>query len=458
MIPGSIANQLTDTLHGRVLQPDHADYDEARAIWNGMIDRHPALIVQCKSPADVMAAVNFAGEHHLPLTVKAGGHSIAGKSIYEDGLVVDVSAMNGVRVDPDAQRARVGPGATWGDFDREAQAFGLATTGGVDSRTGVAGLTLGGGLGYLARKYGLAIDNLLAVDVVTADGELRRASADKNPDLFWALRGGGGNVGIVTSFEFQLHEVGPKLLVAQIFHPYEHASSVLRYYRDFMMTAPDEVSCYALIAHVPPAPPFPEAYQGKPAVALVGCYAGPVAAGQEALAPLTAYGDPILNAVQPMPYTTLQSSFDAGYPNGARYYWKSQYLSELSDAAIDTVVQHGTSLPGALTAGGFEAMGGAVNQVETTATAFPHRHAAFNFSIFAGWTDPEDDEEIIAWTKAFHEAVAPYATGGTYLNYLDRDDDRSAAYGPNHERLLAIKRAWDPDNLFRMNPVTVPAA
>ena len=451
MVDTAVLEQFANSLRGRLIMPDDTDYNEARAVWNGMIDRPPALIARCEDAADVMAAVNFAREHDMPLTVKAGGHSVAGKSLSEDGLVLDLSAMNAVRVDPEAQTARVGPGATWGDFDHEAQAFGLATTGGVDSRTGVAGLTLGGGLGYVARKFGLAVDNLIGADVVTADGELRRASKNTNPDLFWALRGGGGNVGIVTSFEFQLHELGPEVLVAQSFHPYENAAEVLRFYRDFMAQAPDEVGCYALVVHVPPADPFPAEYHGKSTVALVACYAGPVEEGQEALGALGAYGDPIVNFVMPMPYVTLQSTFDAGFPDGERYYWKSQFLDELPDEAIDTVARYGEAAPGGITALGFEAMGGAVNRVDADATAFPHRDALFNFSIFAGWSEPEDDAEIIAWTRQFHQAMAPYATGGTYLNYLDRDDDRRVAYGPNYQRLAEIKKAWDPDNVFRMN-------
>lgn len=457
MLEQTTLDQLGSALRARLTLPEDAGYDEARAVWNGMIDRRPAMIARCANASDVMAAVNFAREHALPLTVKAGGHSVSGKAICDDGLVIDLSAMNAVRVNPEAQTAQVGAGATWGDFDQEAQAFALATTGGVDSRTGVAGLTLGGGLGYLARKFGLTVDNLLAADVVTADGELRHASADKNPDLFWALRGGGGNVGVVTSFEFQLHEVGPELLVAQIFHPYENAREVLHRYRDYMAQAPDEVGCYALIVHVPPVAPFPEERHGKPAVALVGCYAGSIEEGEEALAPLSSLGDPILNAVQPMPYTALQSSFDAGFPKGGRYYWKSQYLGEFADDAIEGVVEYGSALPGAMTAVGLEAMGGAVNRVDPTATAFPHRDAAFNFSIFAGWTEPEDDADIIAWTRQFHDAITPYSTGGTYVNYLDRDDNRRAAYGPNYERLLQVKQAWDPDDVFQMNPGAAPA-
>jgi FAD/FMN-containing dehydrogenase len=447
----STIERFADSLRGRLVLPGDTHYDEARAVWNGMIDRRPAMIARCKSAADVMAAVDFAREQDIQLSVKAGGHNVAGKAICDDGLVIDLSAMNSVRVDPNTQTARVGPGATWADFDREAQAFGLATTGGVDSRTGVAGLTLGGGIGYLARKYGLAIDNLLAVDVVTADGELRPASQEENPDLFWALRGGGGNVGVVTSFEFQLHEVGPEVLTAQIFYSFEDAEAVLRFYREFTAEAPDELACYAMVVHVPPVAPFPEAAHGQIAVALVACYAGSIADGEAVLAPLKGFGEPLLKAVTPMPYATLQQSFDAGAPDGGRYYYKSQILDELSDQAIKTIVDQVEPLPGPFTMAGIEPMGGAINQVEATATAYPHRDAAYNFAVWAGWSDPKDDEEIIDWTRGFHQAMAPHATGGAYANYLAADDaDRmKEAYGQNYRRLVEIKRAWDPDNVFQ---------
>lgn len=449
MLKQFTVDNFANTLHGRLLRSGDVGYDEARAVWNGMIDRRPALIVQCEGAADVMAAVNFARAQELPLTVKAGGHNVAGRAICDGGVVVDVSAMNSVRVDPDAQTAQVGPGATWGDFDREAQAFGLATTGGVDSRTGVAGLTLGGGMGYLARRFGLSVDNLLAVDVVTADGELRRASAGRNEDLFWALRGGGGNVGVVTRFEFQLHEVGPEVLVAQVFHPFVDARETLHFYRDFTMDAPQELSCLAMALHVPPVPPFPEAYHGQIALALVACYSGSLAEGEVVLAPLEEFGDPLLKAVQPMHYTALQQSFDAGTPDGERYYYKSQYLADLSDEAIETIIGHVEPLPGPLTIIGIEPMGGAIATVDATVTAFPHRGALYNFSVWSGWSDPAEDEAMIAWTRDFHRAVAPHGTGGSYANYLDRDDDRRTAYGRNYQRLAEIKRAWDPENVFR---------
>ena len=463
MLDRATIEQFAEGVRGHVIQAGDPGYDEARAVWNGMIDRRPALIARCTGTADVIRAVNFGREHDLPLAVKAGGHSYAGHSICEGGLVVDLTLMNAVRIDPNRKRAWVGGGATWGDFDHEAQAFGLATTGGVDSRTGVAGLTLGGGVGYLARSCGLAADNLISADLVTASGERVKASEEENADLFWAIRGGGGNFGVVTSFEFQLHEVGPEVLVAQLFYPFEQVRDVFRFYRDFMADAADELACYGFVLRIPPVAPFPAEYHGKTASALVACYAGSVEAGQAALAPLAAFGDPILKAIQPMPYTALQKSNDAVYPNGARYYLKSHYLTELSDDAIDVLVRHSERQPGALTAPFLEPMGGAASRVDPAATAFPHRDAPFNLGIHTGWTDPADDDKMIAWARRFHDAMKPYATGGVYVNYLDPrfeedvDERVRAAYGDNYRRLVRVQQAWDPENLFQRYPEHQPS-
>lgn len=458
MIEKSITEPFANSLRGRLILPDDAGYDETRAVWNGRVDRRPSLIARCQGAADVMAAVNFARENDLPVTVKAGGHHVAGKAVADHSFVIDLAAMNGVRVDSQTQTARVEAGATWGDVDRETQALGLATTGGTDSRTGVAGVTLGGGFGHLARRFGLSIDNLLAADIVTADGELRRASAVENPDLFWALRGGGGGIGVVTSFEFQLHEVGPEVLVAQIFHPFRDAAAVLRFYHSFMAAAPRELSCYAIIVHVPPVSPFPEAFHGQTAVALAACYSGSIAEGKAILVPLQEFGDPLLKAVQPMPYTALQQSFDASTPAGERYYYKSQFVDDLSAAAIETIVDHAKPLPGPFTIVGIECLGGAIGDVAAKATAFAHRDAAYNFSVWAGWSNPAEDGEIMAWTRRFHRAMAPHTGSGAYVNYLDQDDEKriKEAYGPNYRRLLEIRQAWDPDGLFQVSGQTVP--
>ena len=449
---------LRDRLHGDLLNPGDEGYEEARTVFNRMIDRYPSYVVRATGAADVMAAVDFAREHDLLLSVKGGGHNFAGTAVCDDGLTVDCSGMDSVRVDPGARTARVGPGVTWGDFDHEAGAFGLATTGGLISTTGVAGLTLGGGQGYLARKQGLTIDNLRSVDLVTADGELVHASESENPDLFWALRGGGGNFGVVTSFEFDLHPVGPEVLAGPVFHPYEDAREALGFYREFTADAPDELACYALVVRVPPEEPFPEAYWGGPSVVFAVCYAGPTDEAEAALAGLREFGDPILDAVGPMPYATLQQSFDDGSPEGYRWYTKAHYLDGLPDEAIDTILEFTDPFPGPLTQVGLEPMGGAIARIDPTAAAFPHRDAAYSLGIWPGWDDPDRDEELTGWAREFHEAMAPYANG-VYVNYLDRDesDRRAAAYGRNYERLAEVKEAWDPKNLFRMNRNVAPS-
>jgi FAD/FMN-containing dehydrogenase len=460
MTDASAINELARTLQGQLIQPGDDSYDTARAIWNGMIDNRPRLIARCASVADIMSSVNFAREHDMIVSIRGGGHGVAGKAVCEDGLMIDLSSMKVVHVDANGRIARVEPGATLGDLDRATQAVGLATPGGLVSETGVAGLTLGGGIGYLARRFGLTADNLIAADVVTAAGELIRTSQSEHPDLFWALRGGGGNFGIVTSFEFRLHEVGPEVLVGQIFYPVENAKQVLLAYRDLMAVAPDVLSCYAVVANVPPADPFPEEYRGKPAIALVACYTGPQERGISLLEPLGKLGTPILKAIGPMPYTTLQQSFDAGTPSGTRWYWKSHYLNQLSDEAIEEFIVRARNLAGPLSIVAFEPMGGAISRITPDATAFPHRNANFTFGIYAGWLDPADDQANIAWTRQFHQAMAPYSTGGMYLNYLDRDDGNrvAEAFGKNYRRLQQVKATYDPDNFFRLNQNIKPRA
>ncbi len=456
---GSI-QALRDEVRGSVLLPNDVGYADARAIWNGMIEKKPGLIVQCTGAADVIASVNFARERDLPLSIKGGGHNAAGKALCDDGLMIDCSPMRSVRVDLESRTVRVGSGARLGDLDHETQAFGLATPAGADSRTGVAGLTLGGGIGWLARSHGLTCDNLRSVDLVTAAGELVHASEDLHPDLFWALRGGGGNFGVVTSFEFQLHEVGPEVLTAQAYHRFEDAGDLLEFYREYMADAPDEVGCYAFILRVPPVEPFPEEHHGKTAAALVACYSGGIEEGRRELEPIHAYGDPILAFADAMPYTALQQAFNAGVPDGERYYGKSAFIEELSDEVIDVVLSHADPLLGPMSVFFFESMGGAVNRVPSDATAFPHRNAAFNLSVTAGWSDPAKDEEIIEWTRSFHDDLAPHSTGGVYANYLDQDDDGrvGAAFMDNHKRLVEVKTRWDPDNLFSVNQNVRPEA
>lgn len=443
---------LTDSVSGEVLVAGDDGYDDARAVWNGMIDRRPAVILRCAEPSDVVAAVDFARDHDIELSARGGGHNVAGRAVVEDGLMIDLSPMNEVRVDADLRRAYVQPGARWADVDRATQAHALATTGGLDSRTGVAGLTLGGGLGWLARTYGMAADNLVAADVVTASGEMVHASEEANADLLWALRGGGGGFGIVTSFEFRLHEVGPEVAVAQAYILREHAKEALTAYRDFAAEAPDEVACYALALRVPPVEPFPVEHHGKVAIGIVAMHCGSVEEGATALAPVAEMEEAILSFGAPMPYTALQSSFDAGTPDGGRYYYKSAYMASLSDDAIGTLVQQLDTFPGDYTLLGLEPLGGAISRVSRDATAFPHRDSAFLFGLWAGWSDAAEDDDMIAWGRKVYDAMAPYSDGGAYANYLDRDDDRlGEAFRGNYDRLLGVKRTWDPHNVFGAN-------
>jgi FAD/FMN-containing dehydrogenase len=445
---------FSDQLRGSVLRPGDEGYDEARTVWNAMIDKEPAIIARCTGTADVIAAVNFARDLDLRLAVKGGGHNVAGTAVCDDGVVIDLSPMNAVRVDPDERTARVQGGATWGDFDHEAQAFGLATTGGIMHETGVAGVTLGGGLGWLSRTYGLAHDNLRSVDVVTADGELVHASEERHPELFWGIRGGGGNFGVVTSFEFDLHEVGPEVLAGELFYRYDDAPEVLRFYRDFMSEAPDEVQCYVGMQRAPPEPVFPEEVHGKPIVGVVACYSGAIEDGKEALQPLREFGTPLADTVMPQPYTAWQRRMDTEqWTEGNRNYWKSHFFREFPDEAIETVVERLATLPTPLTSVFIEWMEGAIADEPLDATAFPHRDKAFSFTVAPIWTDPEKDDEYIGWAQEFHEAVEPHAAEGVYVNYMDKDEDERVhtAYGERYERLVELKNKWDSDNLFRTN-------
>lgn len=444
---------FAEQVNGQVLQPGDDGYDEARTVWNAMIDRKPAVIVRCTGAADVMAAVDFARDLDLLLSVKGGGHNVAGRAVCDDGLMIDLGEIDRVRVDPETRTARVGAGATWGDFDHEAQTFGLATTGGIVSTTGVAGLTLGGGFGYLHRKHGLASDNLRSIDVVTADGEFVRASEDENPDLFWGMRGGGGNFGIATSFEFELHEVGPEVLAGRLIYPVELAPEVLRVYREFMTNAPNEVMCYPGFVQGNPAVGHPEPLEGETLVGLTAMYSGDIVEGREVLRPLRELAEPIADTIQPTLYTEQQQSFDDLYQKGHRNYWKSHFYHEVSDGFIETVVDYVDPLPSPFTSVYGEWVGGATAEAALDATAFPHRDKTFLFTISPKWTDPERDDELIEWAQEFHDALTPYAADGVYMNYLERDEDEriGEAYGERHDRLRELKNTWDPQNLFRMN-------
>ncbi|AZH25156.1 FAD-binding oxidoreductase [Haloplanus aerogenes] len=455
----SAVESFDDSLRGELLQPGDAGYDEARTVWNAMIDEEPSLVARCTGAADVCIAVSFAQDRDLRLAVKGGGHNVAGNALC-DGLVIDLSPMDGVRVDPEARIARVGAGATWGDVDHETQAFGLATTGGIVTTTGVAGLTLGGGLGYLARKFGLAHDNLRSMDVVTAEGELVHASPEENPDLFWGMRGGGGNFGVATSFEFDLHEVGPEILNVRLLYPYEAIPETLQFYDEFMSNAPNGVGCYAAILQGSPEYGLPERFHGETLLAFRGLYAGDVADGKDAFRPLREFGDPIADLTKPVPYTVYQQQADDLYCEGHRNYWKSNFYDEISDGFVETVMDHTDPLPSPYSTVFFEWMGGAIAEADADATAFPHRDRSFAFTVAPKWTDPARDGEHIAWAKMFHEALEPYAADGVYVNYMDDDEDERIpdAYGDRYDRLVDLKREWDPDNLFRSNQNISPTA
>ncbi|HET8819554.1 MAG TPA: FAD-binding oxidoreductase [Xanthomonadaceae bacterium] len=450
---------MRERLQGELLLRGDPGYDPARTLWNARLDRHPALIARCHDADDVVTALAFASEHALPLSVKGGGHDFAGNSVRDGGLTLDLSPMDAVRVDAQARIAQVGPGARWADVDHATQAVGLATPGATVSTVGVPGFVLSGGIGHLARRHGAACDNLVGADVVLASGEKVRATAAENPELLWALRGGGGNFGVVTSFELQLHPVGPEVCAGQLVYRYEDAAAALRHYRDFMATAPDAVQCWAFLLRLPPLPAFPEALHGQPALDFVVCHAGSPAEAEADLAPLRAFGTPVIDAISAVPYVALQQAFDAGMPHGRRWYSRAHYLRALPDAAIDTLLQHAQRLPGESTTVYLGAEGGAIGRVERDATAFPHRDAAFSLHVFPGWCDAGDDADIMRWAREVHRAMAPYATGGVYANMLadDEQDRVGAAYAGNYERLANAKRRWDPRNLFAGNHNVVPS-
>ncbi|MET0532430.1 MAG: FAD-binding oxidoreductase [Microvirga sp.] len=451
----ALAGQLT----GRVLDADDPSYDEARTIWNAMIDRRPALIVQCREARDVVHAVRFARDNKLLVAVRGGGHNIAGNAVCDGGLMIDLSPMKSVRVDAATKRATVEPGATLADVDRETQAFGLALPTGINSTTGIAGLTLGGGFGWITRKFGLTIDNLLSVEVVTANGDLVRASPMEHPDLFWALRGGGGNFGIVTSFEFQLHELGPEVLAGLVVHPFDHAKMVLEQYRQALETAPDELTCWVVMRQAPPLPFLPAEWHGKKVLVLAMCYCGDLAEGEKATAALRAIGNPIADVVSPNPFTGWQQAFDPLLTPGARNYWKSHDFTQLSDATIDILIDAIRTLPGPECEIFIGHVGGAAGRIAQAATAFPQRDSHFVMNVHARWRDPAMDQACIGWARKVFEAAKPYAAGTAYINFMPEDEVErvEAAYGGNYQRLAEIKRRYDPDNLFRMNQNVRPS-
>ncbi|MGH7459881.1 MAG: FAD-binding oxidoreductase [Longimicrobiales bacterium] len=448
-------DEFRGSFRGELLLPSSPGYDTARKIWNGAINRRPACIARCRGVADVVAAVRFAREYDLLVAVRSGGHGVAGHAVCDGGLVIDLSLMKGIRVDPQARTARAQAGVLWGELDRETQLHGLATVGGIVTHTGIAGLTLGGGIGWLMRKYGATVDNLLSVDVVTAGGDFVTANDSVNRELFWGVRGGGGNFGIVTSFQYRLHPVGPTVLAGPIFYPLEDAREVLRFYREFAASAPDELTTIFNLRIAPPLPFLPQNVHGKPIAMIGACFAGSPQDGIEVVRPLKEFGRPIIDLLEPRPYLALQSMFDPSAPHGWHYYWKSVELPPLTDESIDTLVEHASALTSPKSYCIVFQLGGALNRVSADQTAYSQRSAAHNVNINAIWTeDDPEPERHIAWARDFFAALQLHASGNVYLNFLgDEGQDRvRAAYGEsNYERLAQLKRIYDQTNFFRLN-------
>ncbi|TCR91667.1 FAD-binding oxidoreductase [Rhizobium sp. BK376] len=459
VVSGAAIDALALGFRGALLTPDDPAYDETRAIWNGMIDKRPGIIFRCLGAADVIAAVKFARENKLLVSIRGGGHGIAGNAVCDGGVVIDLSQMRSVRVDQQARRARVEPGALLSDVDKETAAFGLALPTGINSTTGIAGLTLGGGFGWLTRKFGLTIDNLLSVDVVTADGQLLRASQEEHADLFWALRGGGGNFGVVTSFEFQLNELNPQVLAGLVVHSFDDAENILRDYREALEAAPDELTCWVVMRHAPPLPFLPTEWHGKKILVLAMCYAGDVEEGKKATARLRGIGRPIADVVGPAPFAAWQQAFDPLLTPGARNYWKSQDFAALSDGAIDVLRQAVGKLPGPECEIFIGHVGGRAGRIAQDATAFPQRKSHFVMNVHARWREQSMDNPCIGWARELFEATKPHAIGTAYINFMpfDEGDRVQAAYGSNYRHLVEIKQRYDPLNLFRMNQNITPS-
>jgi FAD/FMN-containing dehydrogenase len=456
----SSLDALAAGIRGGIVTPDAADYDAARKIWNGMVERRPAVIARCLNAQDVRTALGFAREHDMRLSLRGAGHHIAGNSVADGGLVIDQSAQRGVRVDPIQRRARVAPGALLGDFDREAQAFGLATPLGINSTTGVAGLCLGGGFGWLTRKHGMTIDNLVSADIVTADGRQAMVSATEEPELFWAIRGGGGNFGVVTSFEFALHPVGPEVFSGLVVYPFDQARTVLRAWRDFAFDAPVDLNVWAVLRKAPPLPFLPESIHGQNVVIFAVVYAGDADAGERAAAPVLGFGKPAGSHLGRNPYAAFQAAFDPLLAPGARNYWKSHNFAAVDDALLDVVIAAAAGFPGPECEVFLAQLGGAMAAVAPTATAYAGRDARCIMNIHGRWQSPADDAAVRDWTRALYRDAAPYSTGGGYVNFFTEDEGErvAQAYGVNFARLQAAKQRYDPENVFRFNLNVPPAA
>jgi FAD/FMN-containing dehydrogenase len=443
---------------GELVTPRHADYDAARRVWNGMIDRKPTVIARCTGAPDVTAALRFAREHGLPVAVRGGGHNVAGNAVCDGGVVIDLASQKGIEVLAAERTARVQPGVLLGEFDRAAQASGLATPTGNVSKTGLAGLTLGGGLGWIARKHGPTCDNLIGADVVTADGRSVHASEDENADLLWGLRGGGGNFGVVTSFEYRLHPVGPQVLAGGVVHAFSDAPEVYRFFADFVAGAPDELSVVASTFRASPAMPVPAALHGELVIVLAMCWAGDLEAGERALRPLRGFGRPVADLIAPMPYTTLQTASDAAYPDGQQNYWKSHYVDRITDDMIETILEHAPRMRSPLSSFYFQHLGGAIGRADGGSAAFGHRDAAFDFNILTVWRHPAETADHVTWARDLFTAMDAHATG-VYVNNLGTEgaDRVKDAYAPaTYERLVALKQRYDPSNVFRVNQNIAP--
>jgi hypothetical protein len=435
--------QFRAEFRGEAIQPRDSGYEMARKIWNASVDKHPGIIARCSGVADVVAAVNFARENDLLVAVRGGGHNVAGRALCDDGIVIDLSGMKGIHVDAKNHTARVQGGATLGDVDWETHIYGLAIPAGVISKTGIAGLALGGGVGWLVRKYGLTCDNVLSFDIVTADGKIRVASATESEDLFWALRGGGGNFGVVTSFEFRAHPVST-VLGGMVIYSREHAVEVLRFYRDFTQSAPEELTAYVALLHTP---------DGIPAVAVIACYCGDVTEGETVFRPLRTFSSPMVDLIQPMPFPQMQTFLDAGFPHGNHNYWKSTFLREFSDDAISVLVEYANRATSPLSGVVIEYYGGAASRVEVSETAFAQRQAQYEVGILAQWVDPGESQRHIEWARDLANSMRPFSSGAYLLNFLGEEGDETikAAFGSNYHRLTAVKKKYDPKNFFSLN-------
>jgi FAD/FMN-containing dehydrogenase len=443
-VKASVLAQLKSDLHGELVLPGDPSYEQARRVWNGMVDRRPMMLVYCAGPEDVVRGVAFARSHALPVAVRSGGHNVAGLSVCDGGLVIDLSRMKRIEVDRERQIVRAQAGLTLGEFDEATQAHGLATTMGVNSDTGIAGLTLGGGFGKLGRKYGLTCDNLLAAQIVTADGGILRASSSENADLFWGICGGGGNFGVVTTFEYHLHAVGPVLLAGSVLYDYAHARSAMRFYADFSSTAPDELCLDAALVTAP---------SGERYFSVSVCYTGPIKEGERVVRALREYGPPAEDRIAPVTYLQIQSAGDSIFPRGRRYYWKAQFLRELTDAAIDTLLDAYAAAPSVNSLVVLQHVGGAIARIPKSATPYVNRDALYDCFPIAIWDNPTDDEMHVRWARELWRNMNPFSTGGVYANNLgDEGADRvEAAYGDNYPRLVGLKNKYDPTNFFRFN-------